>query len=451
MAKKLITQYVCTSCGRNEPKWMGKCPTCGQWNTYEEETITCDTKTVNNINNIQISSQVLNLSDVSVSKTIRIDTSLKELNRVLGGGLMSGSSVLLGGEPGIGKSTLVLQLACLGKLKNVLYISGEEGASQVKLRSNRLNLDTSKVKIYCGSQIESIMDLMHKEKPELVIIDSLQTLSSGDSVSLSGSVNQLKICATALTHTAKSLGCSIIFIGHVTKDGTIAGPKMVEHIVDTVLYFEASDQGVRIIRAAKNRYGSVDEIGLFIMGEKGLVEVEDPTRFFISHRAKGYLAPGISYTAIFEGTRTFLVEIQALVIESKSGYRHIYSDKIDTARVSRIAAVLEKHASVQLSYTDIYINVAGGVKLSEVSIDLALALAIYSAATGKALDPSIVFIGEVSLAGEVRNVGFLDKRLKASKALGFTKALVPCQRNIDYSEDVIGCLSVKKAITYLFN
>lgn len=439
---KIKTSYICSECQRVEPKWLGRCPNCGSWNSFEEQLNQETSKKVE-------VGKLSKLSQIKISKKIRRTTSFLELDRVLGNGLMQGSSTLIGGDPGVGKSTLLLQVACKSDFDNVLYISGEESASQIKLRADRLKLSSDNVSIYCGNTLEVLMQIIDKSKPDLIIVDSLQTLISSESSSAPGSVNQMKISTSALNAKAKSIDASIIFIAHVTKDGIIAGPKSVEHIVDTVLYFEMADQGVRIIRAIKNRFGSVDEIGLFLMWEEGLIPVEDPTTFFISSRNKTAIAPGISYTAIVEGSRTFLVEIQALVIESKSGYRRIYSEKIDSSKVSRIAAVLEKHVGIKLSDMDIYINVAGGIKLSEVSIELALALALYSAATNKSLDNDFVSIGEISLSAEIRSATFLDKRIKAIKNLGFKKALVPFQKDIKYDDFTQGVLTLNKAISLI--
>lgn len=339
---------------------------------------------------------------------------------------MRGSSILLGGEPGIGKSTLMLQMIEKCSFdRSVLYVSGEESPSQVKLRAQRLGLSLPKISIFCDTRIEVLVTVLQKMKPQVVVVDSLQTLSSGEVASPAGSVNQIRFCSTELVGISKQLGISLFLVGHVTKEGVLAGPKVIEHLVDTVLYFDQVGSGIRLIRAAKNRFGSVDEIGIFHMGEKGLTAVPNPSSFFITDR-EGQSAPaGIAYTAVVEGTRTFLVEIQALTVPSKNGFSRVYSDKIDTARVTRIAAILERHAQIRLNDQDIYVNVAGGMKLSEVSIDLPLALALWSALKGVSLPSSLVSFGELSLAGEVRTVGFSEKREKAASELGFERVLLP--------------------------
>lgn len=339
---------------------------------------------------------------------------------------MRGSSILLGGEPGIGKSTLMIQvLEKCSVGRKVLYVSGEESPSQVKLRAQRLGLALPSIDIFCDTRVEVLEKVLSSATYDVVVIDSLQTLSSEEIPSPAGSVNQIRYCSTLLVGLCKQLGTSLFLIGHVTKEGTLAGPKVIEHLVDTVLYFEQVSSGVRLVRAMKNRFGSVDEIGIFSMHDKGLSPVANPSSFFITDRSGSALPPGISYTPVIEGSRTFLVEIQALTTSAKNGFSRIYSDRIDTARVTRVAAILERHAAVRLSDQDIYVNVAGGMKLSEVSIELPLALALWSAVSNKSLPKALVSFGELSLAGEVRSVGFPDKREKAAKELGFKRSLLP--------------------------
>ncbi|MDD3056751.1 MAG: DNA repair protein RadA, partial [Sphaerochaeta sp.] len=421
--KSKDVHYVCSQCGRSETKWLGRCPDCGSWNTFEEEAV----KSVPDGKHAVIStlSKPVSLESVVIDPLFRYETGIGELDRVLGGGVMRGSSILLGGEPGIGKSTLMLQVlekCSLGR--KVLYVSGEESPSQVKLRAQRLGLKLSSIDIFCDTRAEILESLLTSSKPDVVVIDSLQTLSSEELPSPAGSVNQIRFCSTLLVGICKQLGISLFLIGHVTKEGVLAGPKVIEHLVDTVLYFEQVSSGVRLVRAAKNRFGSVDEIGIFSMHEKGLTAVANPSSFFITDRTGTALPPGISYTAVIEGSRTFLVEIQALTTVAKNGYSRIYSERIDTARVTRVAAILERHAGVRLGDQDIYVNVAGGMKLSEVSIELPLALALWSALSGKSLPKGLVSFGELSLAGEVRSVGFPEKREKAAKELGFSRSLL---------------------------
>ncbi len=424
--KELTTRFNCAQCGRVENKWLGRCPDCGAWNSFQEEVVQKTTKTdksklVSTPNKIQ----PIALSKVINSPDFRQTTGISELDRILGGGTMQGGSILLGGEPGIGKSTLMLQMLAGIKSKNVLYVSGEESSGQIRMRAERLQLNLDSITLYCDTTLEELLLVMQKLKPTVMVVDSLQTLSSSEIASVAGSVNQMRVCSMELVDAAKQLGTALFLVGHVTKDGQLAGPKVIEHIVDIVLYFDQSGADVRIIRASKNRFGSVDEIGIFLMSEKGLVPVKDPAGFFISERSSSELPPGIAFTAVVEGSRTFLVEIQALTVPSKGGYSRVYSERIDSARVTRIAAVLEKHAHVQLSEQDIYVNVAGGIRLNEVSIDLPLALALYSAATGKALPDKLVSIGELSLAGEVRPVGYGEKRVKGAMEMGFKTILAP--------------------------
>lgn len=422
MAKESLVKYICSQCGHEEPKWVGRCPECGSWNSFFEEKVSNikagkDSKPV-------MDDQVRKLSDIPYDRTMRVSSGIDELDRVLGGGVMKPSSVLVGGEPGIGKSTIMIQmLSTLARTSTVLYVSGEESPSQVRLRADRLNLDSDNILIFCDTRLEALVDALERIKPEYVIVDSLQTLYASSVGSVSGSPNQIKTCCMELSLLAKKIGASIFFVGHVTKDGSLAGPKIVEHMVDTVLYFEGVESGMRLLRASKNRFGSVDEIGLFEMSNKGLKGVVDPSQYFLSSRSADTLPSGISFTPVVEGSRTFVVEIQALVVPSKSGYQRIYSDKVDSARINRIAAILERHAGVDLSAHDIYINVAGGMKLSEGAIDIAVALALYSSKVNIPLPLNVCSFGELSLAGEVRPVPFFDRRLKSVTDMGFTSPI----------------------------
>lgn len=444
MAKESLVKYVCSECGHEESKWAGRCPECGSWNTFTEEVVSSAKA---NSDKPIMDDRVRKLSDVPFDKTMRANSGIAELDRVLGGGVMKPSSVLVGGEPGIGKSTIMIQmLAHLAKESTVLYVSGEESPSQVRLRAERLELPSDRIYIFCDTRLEALSEALERIRPEYVVVDSLQTLTSSSVASVSGSPNQMKTCCMELSLLAKKLGSSIFFVGHVTKDGTIAGPKIVEHMVDTVLYFESADSGMRLLRASKNRFGSVDEIGLFEMGEQGLKGVVDPSQYFLASRDKKELPPGIAFTPVVEGSRTFVVEIQALVVPAKTGYQRIYSDKIDNSRVNRIAAILERHAGVNLSDQDIYINVAGGMKLTEGSIDTAIALALYSSKANAALPANLASFGELSLAGEVRPVSFFDKRTKAVRDMGFECFISAEGNNKKTPSDGILVSDIKRAI-----
>ena len=422
MAKDNAIQYVCTSCGHTEPKWAGRCPECGAWNTFAEFRPAVKQKGKETASAV-MDSNVKKLSEVSGESAERVSSGMKEFDRVLGGGVMKPSSVLVGGEPGIGKSTIMIQmLSNLSAHGDALYVSGEESPSQVKMRAERLGLKTESISIFCDTRLEALSETIERIKPSYIVIDSLQTLYSTSIASTAGSPNQVRACCMELSLIAKKLNASIFFIGHVTKEGALAGPKIVEHMVDTVLYFESAETGLRLLRASKNRFGSVDEIGLFTMDETGLHPVSDPASAFLSSR-EGALPSGIAFTPVVEGSRTFVVEIQALVVPAKSGFQRIYSDRIDSARVSRVAAILQRHAGLDLTNQDIYVNVAGGIKLSEVSIELALALALYSSRLDIPLESRMACFGELTLAGEVRPVVFKERRLKALYDMGFEKVL----------------------------
>ncbi len=447
---KNTTVYVCRECGREESKWTGRCPGCGSWNSYEERTVTPQ-KTAADKTTTVIDDGVRTLSEVPYEKTLRVSSRMEELDRVLGGGVMRPSSVLVGGEPGIGKSTLLLELlANLSEYAPVLYISGEESPSQVRLRAERLNLPTERIQIYCDTRLEALVETIERIKPGYIVVDSIQTLSSSQSESSAGSPNQIKTCSMELSVRAKKTGSAIFFIGHVTKDGIIAGPKIVEHMVDTVLYFESAENGIRLLRASKSRFGSVDEIGLFEMTAAGLRGVKDPSLMFLSSRENEEVPPGIVFTPVVEGSRTFIVEIQALIVDARSGYQRIYSDKVDLNRINRVEAILQRHAGLDLSKDDIYVNVAGGVKLSEASIDLALALALYSSKMNTALPSSFSAFGELSLAGEVRPVTFLERRIKTLSDMSFSRVITASSSAVKADIEVDRVRDVRSAIIAAF-
>ena len=421
--KESAVHYVCRECGHIESKWNGRCPECGSWNSFDEER-TVPLQKGRKEKQTVMDGSVQRLSEIPYESSMRVSSGIDELDRVLGGGVMRPSSVLVGGEPGIGKSTIMIQmLDSLSSSAPVLYVSGEESPSQVRMRADRLSLRTDSISIFCDTRLEALSETIEQLRPGYIVIDSLQTLYSSSVASMAGSPNQIKACCMELSLAAKKAGSAIFFIGHVTKDGYIAGPKIVEHIVDTVLYFESAESGMRLLRASKNRFGSVDEIGLFSMNQSGLHGVKDPSSVFLASRRESGIPSGIAFTSVVEGSRTFAVEIQALVVPAKTGLQRIYSDRIDTARVSRVAAILQKHAGLMLSDQDIYVNVAGGIKLSEVSIELALALALYSSKEDIPLRSSSAAFGELSLAGEVRRVAFADRRMKNLEEMGFSEVL----------------------------
>lgn len=428
MAKKKISiSYKCSNCGFVQPRWLGRCPECSSWNTLEE----CinDPNALSSTSPGQIATKVkpMALSDVVAMDDDRFSTGIEEFDRVLGGtGATKRSAILLGGEPGIGKSTLLLQTASsfISDDKVVLYVSGEESGSQIKARANRLGVDCSNIQIMATMRLEDILDALNELKPRLVIIDSIQTVYSIEGGLIPGTVNQLKYCTNELVGWVKEHDSVLIMTCHVTKDGNIAGPKALEHMVDTVISFERNNDEIRFLRAYKNRFGSVDELGIFEMTAKGLIPVADPSTMFITRR-EGELPNGVAVAAVFEGTRVFLVEIQALTVPAKSTLTRVYSEKIDSARVSRVAAVIEKRTGLRFSDQDIYINVAGGVRLTESAIDAALAAALYSARTGVALKQETVLIGELSLAGEIRPVGRIKQRAKTALSLGYKNVVAP--------------------------
>ncbi len=435
MAKKNgAIMYKCSNCGYSQPKWLGRCPECGEWNSLEEIIIDKNSITPGGRGTEEaVKQKPVELASVTAIESVRFSTGIQEFDRVLGGGATKRSAVLLGGEPGIGKSTLLLQTAAsAAKLfantsssakAKVLYVSGEESAAQIKDRADRLELDCKGIQILCTSRLEDTLDALDALNPLLVIIDSIQTIYSAEAGIIPGTVNQLKYCANELVAWVKERDSVLIMTAHVTKEGTIAGPKALEHMVDTVISFERNTDDIRFLHAQKNRFGSVDELGIFTMTAKGLVPVVDPTSLFLTKRGNSQPA-GVACTPVFEGTRVFLVEIQALTVPAKASVSRVYSEKIDSGRVARVAAVIEKRCGLKFSDQDIYVNVGGGVRLTESSIDAALASALYSARTDIALKPDTAVFGELTLAGEIRPVSKSKQRIKAAQNLGFTNIIM---------------------------
>jgi DNA repair protein RadA/Sms len=434
MKKQKTTIFRCSACAHEEPKWLGRCPACGEWNTLTETAVSTAGGTRGGAAAPHArgdEAHSIPLSAVDPQEGTRVSSGIGELDRVLGGGIMKRSAVLVGGEPGIGKSTLLLQAAAsCGTKGRVLYISGEESAGQVRMRADRLGISGDRIELFCSGRLEEIERILEAVKPVLVVVDSVQTLHTPEVGLVPGTINQMKYCCHELVSWVKERDAALFLVAHVTKDGLIAGPKTLEHIVDTVLYFEQNDTDSRFLRAAKNRFGSVDEIGIFTMGEKGLQPVDDPSSLFLVRR-EGELPPGIAVAAVLEGSRTLLVEIQALTVPAKGAMSRVFSDRIDAARVSRVAATLEKHLKLRLSDHDLYVNVAGGIRISEVGVELALAAALHSARTGLPLPSRTAIAGELSLAGEVRPIRRLSSRIKAAKSLGFERFLGPRSDSLD--------------------
>ena len=414
--------YSCTECGGQTLKWQGQCPHCQTWNTLVE---TIAEKNVSRFTPVSETSQVQSLSMVEAGEEQRYSTGVAEFDRVLGGGLVHGGVVLLGGDPGIGKSTLLLQTLCHMSVEhNVLYVSGEESARQVALRAKRLALDASAVHLLAEIQLERIQSVLSERRPVIAVIDSIQTVYSEALQSAPGSVAQVRECAAQLTRLAKASGTCIILVGHVTKEGALAGPRVLEHMVDTVLYFEGdTHSSFRLIRAFKNRFGAVNELGVFAMSEKGLREVSNPSALFLSHH--GAQVPGSCVMVTQEGTRPLLVEIQALVDEAHAPNPRRLSVGLEQNRLAMLLAVLHRHAGIPCFDQDVFVNAVGGVKITEPGADLAVLLAIVSSLKNKPLAEKMVVFGEVGLAGEVRPVQRGQERLKEAAKLGFTLAIIP--------------------------
>lgn len=432
---KMVTRFVCTNCGYESIKWLGKCPGCGNWNCLLEES---GPKRIAPPNIHR--AKAVSLADIPNTPLYRFSSGNEELDRVLGGGIVPGSLILLGGDPGIGKSTLLLQVAdFIGqKGKKVLYLSGEESAGQIRLRSERLGIENSSIYFLNEQNIDFLTEYLQELKPDLVIIDSIQTVYSDSLSSIPGSISQLRECTAKIMDLAKKTDRVFILVGHVTKDGALAGPKVLEHMVDVVIYFEGEKHfSFRLLRGIKNRFGSTDEIGLLEMSGLGLQEVRDPSRIFLS--SKDPTVCGSAIVASFEGSRPLLIELQALVSSAGPGYPRRMASGIDQNRLNLIIAVLEKKRGFNLSAYDIYLKVTGGVFLRDPSIDLGIAAAILSSYRDRPLPVDMVFAGELGLSGEIRPVPFLDARLKEIKKMGFKRVAVPAGINMGgkNAEDLI--------------
>jgi DNA repair protein RadA/Sms len=453
MALKTKEVYVCNQCAYESPKWGGQCPICKEWNTFEVQTITASKKTATT--SVFETVTPINLNEVSANSEPRYYTGVSELDRVLGGGIVKGSLVLLGGDPGIGKSTLLLQICdYIGKEMSILYVSGEESVRQIKLRANRLNVSCDNLYMAASTNIETVIHTIEQNKPSLVMVDSIQTMSMPNINSSAGSVVQVRECTNALMRVAKSYDIPIFIVGHVNKDGAIAGPKVLEHIVDAVLYFEGDrNLSYRILRAVKNRFGSTNEIGMFEMQDVGLVEVTNPSKMLLSGRELN--VSGTCVACVMEGTRPILSEVQGLVTKTGFGTPRRMATGFDYNRMSLLIAVLEKRVGYFFGNLDTYVNVVGGLKLDEPSADLPVALALVSSLRDKPIDEHILAFGEIGLAGEIRAVSNAETRVREAKRLGFKKCIIPKNslatiKNIDkLGIEVIGVRDVKQALASL--
>ncbi|CAG0951351.1 DNA repair protein RadA [Burkholderiales bacterium] len=416
------TLYSCSACGGQSPKWAGQCPHCGEWNTLVESVASATTRFVPLADSPQPG---LLLPDIPAVATTRHATGMAELDRVLGGGWVPGAVILLGGDPGIGKSTLLLQtLAIVAAGRKTLYVTGEESLEQIAMRAQRLGLAGAPVEMLAEIQLERILGHMAESRPEVAVVDSIQTIYSDALQSAPGSVGQVRECAAQLTRQAKRLGIATVLVGHVTKDGAIAGPRVLEHIVDTVLYFEGdTHSNFRLVRAIKNRYGPVNELGVFAMTERGLREVGNPSALFLSGQRQP--VPGSCVVATLEGTRPLLVEVQALVDTVQGGIPRRLSVGLEPQRLALLLAVLHRHGGIDCGQQDVFVNAVGGVRISEPAADLAVSLAVYSSLINRPLQDKLIVFGEIGLTGEIRPVQRGQERLKEAAKMGFTRALIP--------------------------
>ena len=452
MAKEKI-MFFCQSCGAESGKWMGQCPVCKEWNTMVEETVS-KKKTGKTLHS-DARAKVTKLKDIEMAKEERISTDIAELDRVLGGGMVTGSMVLVGGDPGIGKSTLLLQVCrnLAEKEVSILYVSGEESLQQIKIRAERIGKFGDSLSVLCETNLDAIEEIVRRDMPKMVVIDSIQTMYNENVSSAPGSVSQVRETTGSLLKMAKGLGITFFIIGHVTKEGVVAGPRVLEHMVDTVLYFEGDRHAsYRILRGVKNRFGSTNEIGVFEMQEQGLVEVQNASEYMLNGRPEG--ASGSVVVCTMEGTRPLLIEIQALVCHSNFGIPRRQTTGTDFNRVNLLMAVLEKRSGVQLGDCDAYVNITGGMKVMEPAIDLGIVLALLSSFKNKPLNPRLVAFGEVGLSGEVRAVSQAAQRVAEAEKLGFDTCILPAVCAEDCKKKsgikIIGVRSVQEAMSRIF-
>ncbi|SFE85659.1 DNA repair protein RadA [Peptostreptococcus sp. D1] len=451
---KVKTRYVCQNCGYINPKWLGKCPECLQWNTFEEEVeerISSKAKALANVGS-SINSKPVKINSITIDREESFSTKIPELDRVLGNGIIPGSLVLVGGDPGIGKSTLLLQVSnnISETGKKVLYISGEESENQIKMRAKRLNIDSDNLLIYTENNLAAIEIVVSDIKPEVIVVDSVQTMINPEINSAPGTVSQIKEATSKFMKISKQNGISTFIVGHVTKEGALAGPKILEHMVDTVLYFEGERYNTyRILRAVKNRFGSTNELGVFEMKSDGLVELENPSKILISEKPVD--VSGSVIVSTVEGTRSMLLELQALVATTNFGYPRRTTTGVDNNRVALILAVLEKVVGMQIQNQDVFVNIIGGLRINEPSMDLGIALAIASSFRNIPIDASIAVTGEIGLTGEIRTVSFIEKRISECEKLGFKKMVIPRGNYIkdfkkDYKMELISVSNIRQAI-----
>lgn len=437
---KIKTKYVCQSCGYENPKWLGKCPECMKWNTFVEEIEDKSSKSNHRETFVidKSSQKPVNINSITIKHEERFSSGINELNRVLGGGIVRGSLVLVGGDPGIGKSTLLLQVSesVAQSGKKVLYISGEESESQIKMRAERLNAKSENLFIMAENNLNMIEHNLEGFDPDLIILDSIQTVFTPDIASAPGTVSQIKEGTSRFMRISKKMGISTFVVGHVTKEGSLAGPKIMEHMVDTVLYFEGERYNTyRLIRAVKNRFGSTNELGVFEMSEKGLQELENPSKALISEKPEN--ASGSVIVSTVEGTRPMLLELQALVSPTSFGIPRRTATGIDFNRVNLLLAVLEKRAGMQIQNQDVYLNIVGGIKINEPSMDLGVILAVASGFRNIPISGEVAVTGEVGLTGEIRGVSYIEKRISECRKLGFKKIIIP-KSNYEAVKDVKG-------------
>ena len=448
------TRFVCQECGNVSPKWMGKCPDCGKWNSFTEEVAPVVKPRSRQFSVDTTTTMPIPITQITATEEERFKTGISEFDRVLGGGVVPGSIVLVGGDPGIGKSTLMLQATerLSQTYGTVLYVSGEESASQTKLRANRLNVSSGNLYVLCETSLEAIERHIEHLKPKVVVIDSIQTIYCSELRSTPGSISQIRSSASRLMLIAKGENIPILLVGHVTKGGALAGPKVLEHMVDTVLYFEGERQHIyRILRAVKNRFGSTNEIGIFEMLGNGLAEVKNPSEMFLSERQEDI--SGSVVISSVEGTRPLLLELQALVAPPNLGVPRSMTTGVDRYRISMLIAVLEKRVGLQVQDSDVYVNITGGVKVTEPGIDLGIAIAIASNYRDLSVDSQTVIIGEVGLGGEVRAVSHVDKRIREAAKLGFKKAVFPeyNKKGLEINEkiELIGVKNIYETLSVL--